>query len=168
MKEKEVLVIIPAYNEADSIEAVLDGLEKPEIAEIADILVMNDASTDATNWIAKKRGHAVITHVFNLGYGSGLQLGYKYAIRRGYQYVIQMDGDGQHDVCNIRKIYEKLKEKDTDGRTPDIVLGSRFMDGSAEFSVGFANFLSITYIGTTCLFAFSDMLSKISYQCQSL
>ena len=85
MKEKEVLVIIPAYNEADSIEAVLDELEKPEIAEIADILVMNDASTDATNWIAKKRGHAVVTHVFNLGYGSGLQLGYKYAIRRGYQ-----------------------------------------------------------------------------------
>ena len=54
MKEKEVLVIIPAYNEAGSIEAVLDELEKPEIAEIADVLVMNDASTDATNWIAKK------------------------------------------------------------------------------------------------------------------
>lgn len=53
-----------------------------------------------------------------------------------------MDADGQHDVCNIRKIYEKLKEKDTDGRTPDIVLGSRFMDGSAEFSVGFAKKLA--------------------------
>ena len=61
--------------------------------------------------MVKQRGYAVITHVFNLGYGSGLQLGYKYAIRRGYRYVIQMDADGQHDVCNIRKIYEKLKEK---------------------------------------------------------
>ena len=92
--------------------------------------------------MAKQRGYAVVTHVFNLGYGSGLQLGYKYAIRRGYQYVIQMDADGQHDVCNIRKIYERLKEKDEDGRTPDIVLGSRFMDGSAEFSVGFAKKLA--------------------------
>ncbi len=114
MERKEVLVIIPAYNEADSIEAVLDALEQPEIAEIADILVMNDASTDDTNWIAKKRGYAVVTHVFNLGYGSGLQLGYKYAIRRGYKYVIQMDGDGQHDVCNIPIIYQRLKEKDED------------------------------------------------------
>lgn len=138
MKEKEVLVIIPAYNEAGSIEAVLDELEKPKIAEIADVLVMNDASTDATNWIAKKRGHAVVTHVFNLGYGSGLQLGYKYAIRRGYQYVIQMDGDGQHDVCNIPVIYQRLKEKDTDGRYPDIVLGARFINGSAEFHVSAA------------------------------
>ena len=110
MKKKEVLVIIPAYNEQDTIMNVLDQLEKPEIAEIADVLVMNDASSDATNWIVKARGHALVSHVFNLGYGSGLQLGYKYAIRKGYQYVIQMDADGQHDVCNIPVIYERLKQ----------------------------------------------------------
>ena len=107
MKKKEVLVIIPAYNEQDTIKNVLDQLEKPEIAEIADVLVMNDASSDATNWIVKARGHALVSHVFNLGYGSGLQLGYKYAIRKGYQYVIQMDADGQHDVCNIPVIYDR-------------------------------------------------------------
>ena len=138
MKKKEVLVIIPAYNEQDTIMKVLDQLEKPEIAEIADVLVMNDASSDATNWIVKARGHALVSHVFNLGYGSGLQLGYKYAIRKGYQYVIQMDADGQHDVCNIPVIYKKLKERDTDGRYPDIVLGSRFLDGSSPFHVSWA------------------------------
>lgn len=142
MEQKEVLLIIPAYNEEKNIGKVMDQLAQPEIAELVDVLVMNDASSDNTNWMVKQRGYAVVTHVFNLGYGSGLQLGYKYAIRRGYRYVIQMDADGQHDVCNIRKIYEKLKEKDTDGRTPDIVLGSRFMDGSAEFSVGFAKKLA--------------------------
>ena len=142
MGPKEVLLIIPAYNEEKNIGKVMDQLAQPEIANIVDVLVMNDASSDNTNWMAKQRGYAVVTHVFNLGYGSGLQLGYKYAIRRGYQYVIQMDADGQHDVCNIPKIYEKLKEKDTDGRTPDIVLGSRFMDGSAEFHVGFAKKLA--------------------------
>mgnify|MGYP000744393052 CR=1 FL=1 len=114
MGQKEVLLIIPAYNEEKNIGKVMDQLAQSEIANIVDVLVMNDASSDNTNWMAKQRGYAVVTHVFNLGYGSGLQLGYKYAIRRGYQYVIQMDADGQHDVCNIPKIYEKLKEKDTD------------------------------------------------------
>ena len=122
MRQKEVLLIIPAYNEEKNIEKVMKQLAQPEIADIVDVLVMNDASSDNTNWLAKEYGCAVVTHVFNLGYGSGLQLGYKYAIRRGYSYVIQMDADGQHDVCNIPKIYQRLKEKDDDGRTPDIVL----------------------------------------------
>lgn len=121
-KQKELLIIIPAYNEEGNIKKLLDKLEQPEIAEIADILVMNDASSDSTNWIVKERGHALVTHVFNLGYGSGLQLGYKYAIRRNYKYLIQMDADGQHDVCNIPVIYEKLKTKDENGNYPDTVL----------------------------------------------
>ena len=66
MKEKkEVLIIIPAYNEAKNIISVLEKLEKPEIADFADVLVMNDASSDGTNWITKERKHAVVTHVFN-------------------------------------------------------------------------------------------------------
>ena len=134
-KKKEVLIIIPAYNEEKTITALLEQLEKPEISEIADVLVMNDASSDSTNWITKKRNHAVVTHVFNLGYGSGLQLGYKYAVRKKYQYVIQMDADGQHDVCNIPVIYKELKTPDENGNLPDIVLGSRFMEGSTEFPV---------------------------------
>lgn len=132
-EQKEVLIIIPAYNEEKNITKVLDKLEQPEIKNIADVLVMNDASSDKTNWIVKGRHHTLVTHVFNLGYGSALQLGYKYAIRRGYQYVIQMDADGQHDVCNIPEIYKALKEKDADGKVPDIVLASRFMPGSPAF-----------------------------------
>lgn len=134
-KQKELLIIMPAYNEEKNIEAVLYELEKPEISSIADILVMNDASSDSTNWVVKAHGHTLVTHVFNLGYGSALQLGYKYAIRRKYKYVIQMDADGQHDVCNIPKIYERLRQRDADGRYPDIVLGSRFMEGSSDFPV---------------------------------
>lgn len=134
-KQKELLIIIPAYNEEKNIERVLEELERPEIAEIADILVMNDASSDSTNWVVKAHGHTLVSHVFNLGYGSALQLGYKYAIRRKYSYVIQMDADGQHDVCNIPVIYQRLKQQDADGRCPDIVLCSRFMEGSAEYSV---------------------------------
>lgn len=132
---KDLLIIIPAYNEEKNIEKILKQLEKPEIKEIADVLIMNDASSDATNRIVKGRHHQIVTHVFNLGYGSALQLGYKYAIRRGYQYVIQMDADGQHDVCNIPVIYERLRTADENGRYPDIVLGSRFLEGSTPFPV---------------------------------
>lgn len=153
-KQKELLIIIPAYNEEKNIERVLEELERPEIAEIADILVMNDASSDSTNWVVKAHGHTLVSHVFNLGYGSALQLGYKYAIRRKYSYVIQMDADGQHDVCNIPKIYEALKTKDSDGNYPDIVLGSRFLEGSSSFPVSaakkiaFAWFRTIIRLGT--------------------
>lgn len=92
--KKAVLIIIPAYNEEKNIVPLLEKLEQPEITQFADVLVMNDASQDKTNHVTKKRNHTVITHVFNLGYGSGLQLGYKYAVRKGYRYVIQMDADG--------------------------------------------------------------------------
>lgn len=135
-EHKDLLIIIPAYNEAKNISVVLERLEQPEIAEIADILVMDDASSDNTRQIVRSRGHKVVTHVFNLGYGSGLQLGYKYALKEGYRYVIQMDADGQHDVCNVPVLYKKMKTLDAQGHYPDIVLGSRFMEGSAPFKVG--------------------------------
>ena len=89
--------------------------------------------------------HDVVTHVFNLGYGSGLQLGYKYAVRKGYRYVIQMDADGQHDVCNILRIYKELQTEDENGTLPDIVLGSRFMEGSSGFSVSFAKKIAFVW-----------------------
>ena len=53
--KKELLIIIPAYNEEKTIVNLLQQLEQPEIASIADILVMNDASSDFTNWVVKKK-----------------------------------------------------------------------------------------------------------------
>lgn len=134
-QKKEVLIIIPAYNEGKTIGALLEQLKEPEIAEIADVLVLNDASGDNTARVVREHGHKVITHVFNLGYGSGLQIGYKYAERNGYRYVIQMDADGQHDVCNVLTLFKKLKNEDENGNCPDIVLGSRFLEGSVSFPV---------------------------------
>ena len=71
--KKAVLIIIPAYNEEKNIVPLLEKLEQPEITQFADVLVMNDASQDKTNHVTKKRNHTVITHVFNLGYGSGVR-----------------------------------------------------------------------------------------------
>ena len=153
-QRKDLLIIIPAYNEEKNIAPLLQRLNEPDISQIADVLVMNDASSDATNHVAKAHKDAVVTHVFNLGYGSGLQLGYKYAVRKGYRYVIQMDADGQHDACNIPALYKALKTPDAQGELPDIVLGSRFMEGSSSFPISgakriaFAWFRIVLKLGT--------------------
>jgi len=89
--KKDLLIIMPAYNEEKNIRQVLEQLNSQEITNIADVLVMNDGSSDSTNWIVKEYHHTLVTHVFNLGYGSAIQLWYKYAIRRKYKYAIQMD-----------------------------------------------------------------------------
>lgn len=137
-QQKEVLVIMPTYNEEKNISGLLQKLNVPEIREVADVLVINDASQDRTGGVVRACGNDMITHVYNLGYGSALQLGYKYAARKGYRYVIQMDADGQHDVCNVLKLYQELKIPGADGSYPDIVLGSRFMEGSSDFPVSMA------------------------------
>ena len=132
----ELLIIIPAYNEEKNLPRVLNNMKDAGIFEYADVLVMNDASSDDTNWIAKQFPVHVVSHVFNLGYGLAIQLGYKYAVRRGYSYVIQMDADGQHDVSNVRTIYDELKKKDENGQLPDIVIGSRFLKESPKYEIG--------------------------------
>ena len=135
LKQKEVLIIIPAYNEEKNIGDTLDSLEAAGIREWADILVMNDASGDRTEEIVRQKNCQVVTHVYNLGYGSGLQIGYKYAVRKGYEYVIQMDADGQHAVSNVKKIYDRLRSEDEKEGKPDIVLGSRFVAGSETYPI---------------------------------
>ena len=133
MAEKSLLIIIPAYNEEKNIGPFLGQLRRLEVARQADILVVDDASADHTGEIAVGMGCTVVRGIYNLGYGSGLQIGYKYALRNGYQYVIQMDADGQHDPCNAEALYAKLLERDEDGRGADIVLGSRFLEGSVTY-----------------------------------
>lgn len=130
--DKELLIIIPAYNEEANIGGVLDELRRLDVDKIADVLVINDASTDSTRQVVRKKGGQVVTHIFNLGYGEGLQTGYHFAVRRGYRYVIQMDGDGQHPGSNIRPILDRLRVPGPDGQPPDIVLGSRFMEGKED------------------------------------
>lgn len=140
---KDLLIIIPAYNEEDCIGGFLEQLEVPEITSIADILVIDDGSTDGTDMILRSKNISSIKQVYHMGYGAALMTGYKYAIRHNYQYVIQIDADGQHDSCNILALYRKLQEQDENGRSPDIVLGSRFLKGGKSFSMSRAKKLAI-------------------------
>ena len=135
-RRKPLVIIIPAYNEEKNISELLEQLQKPEIRKIADVVVIDDGSTDRTTETAKTKCDAVLRQSYNLGYGCALQTGYLYAVRNGYQYVIQMDADGQHDICNVQELYRVLTTPGRDGRRPDLVLGSRFLPDSAPYSVG--------------------------------
>ena len=134
-RTKDLLIIMPAYNEGASIGGFLEQLEGSIVSDIADILVINDGSTDDTSRIVSEHGHEIITHVYNMGYTAALLSGYKYAVRRRYKYVIQIDADGQHDICNVLSLYERLLGPDGNGDGPDIVVGSRFLEGGKSFPI---------------------------------
>lgn len=120
-KEK-ILVLIPAFNEADRIKAVIEGVKRclPE----ADILVVNDGSGDRTAETSIQAGAAVVNLPFNLGVGAALQAGYKFAVKRNYQYLIQLDADGQHDPACLPSFLQAIQ---TSGS--DLIIGSRFLSG---------------------------------------
>lgn len=112
-------MVIPAYNEAGRISEVLDRVR--EITP-ADVLVVDDGSSDATRLEAQRSGARVATHPVNLGYGLALQTGYRYALRHGYDSVVQLDADGQHDPAHIPELVAGLERA-------DVVVGSRFLNG---------------------------------------
>lgn len=141
---KDYLLIIPAYNEEGALGSVIDQITEKGYLDEIDVLVINDASTDNTKEVIRLHPQVrVVTHIFNLGYGSALQLGYRYAVRNGYKYVLQMDADGQHDVVNIEILKNELNRRDEKGELPDIVIGSRFMEGSESFYLPGVKKLSI-------------------------
>lgn len=116
-----ILIIIPAYNEADNIERVVTDLIKnyPEY----DYVVINDGSSDDTAKICRKERFNLIDLPINLGLAGAFQTGVKYAYEKGYDAVLQYDGDGQHQAKYIEKMVHTMREQDA-----DIVIGSRFIE----------------------------------------
>ena len=116
---KELLIIIPAYNEEKSIERVVNHVinDFPQY----DYVVVIDGSKDKTARICRKCGYNLIDLPVNLGLAGAFQAGLKYAYRNGYEYAIQYDADGQHKVEYIEKMLEEMK------KGYDIVIGSRFV-----------------------------------------
>lgn len=116
----KVLVIIPAYNEAGSIERVVDGLIKdyPEY----DYLIVNDGSKDKTREICESKNYNCINLPMNMGLDCGFRTGMKYAYRYGYDCAIQFDGDGQHNPAYIGEMLRAMTEE-----SADIVIGSRYV-----------------------------------------
>lgn len=116
----KVLVIIPCYNEAESICSVVEKLKAtcPDV----DYVVVNDCSTDRSASILRQRNYNYLDLPVNLGIGGGVQCGYRYARDNGYDITVQMDGDGQHDPAYLYDVIRPVAE----GRL-DMCIGSRFI-----------------------------------------
>ncbi|MFZ2957913.1 MAG: glycosyltransferase family 2 protein [Candidatus Ozemobacteraceae bacterium] len=118
----DTIIVIPAFNEARIIGGVIENVRKA-VGESADILVVNDGSSDSTVAVARQSGAVVVSHPFNLGYGAAIQTGYKYAIAQGYSFLAQIDGDGQHDPAFLSALLEPVRRGEI-----DLALGSRFLE----------------------------------------
>ena len=126
LSKDNVLVIVPAFNEQESIGAVLQTL----LDHNYQVLVVDDGSVDKTRLIAQEAGVDVLTLPFNLGVGGALRAGFKFAVRHGYRAVVQVDADGQHDASQIVSLMENANESGA-----HLVLGSRFQRSTESMTV---------------------------------
>jgi len=127
-------IIIPAFNEAENIASVIDGVKS---VTDADVIVIDDGSIDQTADKAAAAGALVIRHPFNMGYGVALQTGYKYAVRKKYDVLLQMDGDGQHPPGAIDDFFTRIESGEY-----DVLVGSRFLE-KGGYSIGYLKLFGI-------------------------
>ena len=117
----KTLVIIPAFNEEESIAGVVRAVHKA--CGFADVLVIDDASRDCTRQMALDAGGKVISLPINLGIGGAVQTGLKYACANNYDLAVQIDGDGQHNPLYVPALLAPILAGEADA-----VIGSRFIE----------------------------------------
>jgi glycosyltransferase involved in cell wall biosynthesis len=116
------LVFLPAWNEEENLPAVLEELRQ-ELPE-ADLLVVDDGSTDATANVARAHGAEVVSFGENRGLPAGIAAGYAYALEHGYDFCGRVDADGQHPVQELARLLALVREGEC-----DVAVGSRFASG---------------------------------------
>lgn len=138
-----VLLIVPAYNEEESILTVAHTIQ----AAGYDFVIVNDGSTDRTLEVCRQNDIPVINLSANLGIGGAVQTGHIYAYERGYDIDIQFDGDGQHDISSVSDIIDAIQAG------ADLVIGSRFVakDSDNFQSTGLRR-LGIKWLSSTIKF----------------
>jgi glycosyltransferase involved in cell wall biosynthesis len=146
----KTLIIIPAHNEEEIITKLLEEVRRAGY----DAVVINDASSDATEILAKRAGVPVLSLPVNLGIGGGVQTGFIYALRNSYDIVVQVDGDGQHDPGQISKVIGPILAGEA-----DCVIGSRYMTESPDtgYKTPFARRAGM-YFSTGILYMATGML----------
>jgi Glycosyl transferase family 2 len=118
----DTLVFVPAWNEEQNLPAVLDELAAGLPG--ADLLVVDDGSTDGTALVGREHGAEVLSFGENRGLPFGVAAGYEYAAEKGYAYCGRVDADGQHPVAELTRLLERVRAGDC-----DVAVGSRFVSG---------------------------------------
>jgi glycosyltransferase involved in cell wall biosynthesis len=131
----KVLVIIPAYNEAENVASIICQVR--DVVPQASILVVDDGSSDATAEVARAAGAEVISLPCNLGYGAAVQTGFRYAVIHDYDVGVQLDADGQHDPASIPALLDPV----VSGQV-DVALGSRFL-GRADYRISWPRWIGM-------------------------
>jgi glycosyltransferase involved in cell wall biosynthesis len=118
-------VVIPAWNEASTIAAVIAEVrgQNPSL----DVAVVDDGSHDGTGTAAVQAGATLIRLPYNLGVGGAMRAGYLFARRNGYSAVVQVDADGQHPADRVEDLLAALAEA-------NVVIGARFA-GHGDYRV---------------------------------
>lgn len=125
----KTLIIIPAYNEQNTLAALIDDI-KAKCPDV-DYVVVNDCSSDDTKKVLNDIHATYVSAPVNLGIGGAVQTGYMYAAKNGYDIAIQVDGDGQHDVAYIKDMVAPIESGEA-----DVVIGSRFIEKEGFQSSG--------------------------------
>lgn len=122
----KMLIIIPAYNEAESLKGVIERLRStcPQY----DYIIVNDGSTDGTMELCEENNYNIINHTANEGLSGAIHTGMKYALENGYDAALQFDADGQHLPEYIDSMVNCMKESGC-----DIVIGSRYLNSKMPF-----------------------------------
>jgi glycosyltransferase involved in cell wall biosynthesis len=123
-----LLFIIPAFNEEDALPKVLATLTSQHPS--ADVVVIDDGSSDRTAEVGRQGGATVLVLPFNLGIGAALRTGFVYAVRHGFDRAVQFDGDGQHEADAVADLLAALDAG------ADMAIGSRFADPSSSYDPG--------------------------------
>jgi glycosyltransferase involved in cell wall biosynthesis len=118
----DTLVFIPAWNEEENLPGVLDDLER-ELPD-ADVLVVDDGSTDGTADTARRHRAEVLSLGTNRGLPIGIASGYRWALEHEYAYCGRVDADGQHPAAELARLLALVRED-----ACDVAVGSRFVSG---------------------------------------
>jgi glycosyltransferase involved in cell wall biosynthesis len=140
--EARRLAIVPAYNEAASVGAVVDEIRAADPG--MSILVVDDGSRDSTADVARAHGALVVSLPFNLGIGGAVQTGYRYAERHGFDVAVQVDADGQHDAADLAALLEPVLSGEA-----DLSVGSRFAGDERTYRAPLARRLGIALFART-------------------
>ena len=136
----KTLIIIPAFNEEGTLRNVVLNIRA--FYAQADILVVNDGSTDETGKIAREEGVLILDHPYNMGIGATVQTGLLYALTNDYEIVVQIDGDGQHLPEYVSSLVEPIS-----GGRANLVIGSRYLS-EGGFKSTFLRKLGIRFFVT--------------------